>query len=567
MAGAPFGVHLLESLLSERFEFVLRDRLSVGLGDSLPSKIREFLLCQLAVFIGVGCREEGVEVSVRLTQPESSRAPQAAASTSRGSHRASLTRSVEGERSASREAVTSNSPRSVTESREPLMSGVPTETMMARPVMRESAPPEAVTGKPGSAESAVLKSASSKSMPRETGMSEITMTASAVTGESLAASPAAPAVMPRSGMTSMAGPTVSRKTAATSAARCPTAPSAVTGPTGLMAAAFRFVTNKLEVAIVAEPFTAGPVATRSSSFTESLTKPTATLAAPRERGSGGWSAVAFRHPGAAAKASVRTSTRPVIAGIAVRTTSLRANSLRSAPSRTRLPGDLPIRAPIKSWAAIVRHLTIVAHRAAIATLAPIAASSGTLVSRVPPLGLLSVVALWATAGKPPLGRPEVPALFVRSHAAFFVSLIVTPTVILAVFTPLAATHLVGRPRGTMATGHGPTLVGPTFADTRARGIGLIIGIAPYFVARFSRLDRVHCIDSPLALCDVLQRRRCRNASQKHQRAITHRQFLDTHRMQADSPIRRGHRIARINPHPRPMDVSRPRLITTIVGQP
>jgi hypothetical protein len=488
-------------------------------------------------------------VSVRLTQPESSRAPHAAASTRHRSHRSSFAHPMEGERAAAREAMTAKSPTSATESCEPLMSPVVTETMIAGPVMRERL----------TAKSVSARSMSPKAMTREGPTSETVMAAPRMTCESLAASPAAPAVMSLSGMASMAGPAASCPAVSSLPACRPTVGVAATGPTGAMTAAMLLVSSKLEVAPAREVLSAGPVTVRSSTFAKSrLTEPPAAFPAPCEPRSLGRSAVSFGHPGATVKTSARSSSAFMIAG-----TAARPASFRTSRSGTRLPGDFPIGAATETR--IVAHFAIVAHVAIFTAIAPVATASETLVGRVPTVGLLALVALArATADEPLIGPPVVSSLFAWGHAAVVSALVVAVFVValavtLARFASVTAAQLVRRPARTMATACGSAIVG-----TGARVVGLVIGIAPDVLVHFSRLDRIH---SRVARSCEMQRSRCRNSSQKHQHAVTHRTVP---RHLECRPILRIDAVTdspKSVPHPRPMDVFRPRLTVTITGQP
>ncbi len=62
MSGRSFRTHRRHSLLGERFQLVLGNRLSVGLGEALPEEVRHFVFGQLAVFVGVGRGEERIEM-------------------------------------------------------------------------------------------------------------------------------------------------------------------------------------------------------------------------------------------------------------------------------------------------------------------------------------------------------------------------------------------------------------------------------------------------------------------------------------------------------------------------
>jgi hypothetical protein len=62
MSGRSFRTHRRHSLLGERLHLILGDRLGIGLGKVLPDEIRDFVLGQLAVFIGVRRGEERIEM-------------------------------------------------------------------------------------------------------------------------------------------------------------------------------------------------------------------------------------------------------------------------------------------------------------------------------------------------------------------------------------------------------------------------------------------------------------------------------------------------------------------------
>lgn len=174
----------------------------------------------------------------------------------------------------------------------------------------------------------------------------------------------------------------------------------------------------------------------------------------------------------------------------------------SLGSGSRLPRDLAI--PTVIGAAITTHA------AAFTAISP-GVARGTLVGRVPPFSSVSLV---ATSG------------IAAVHHAFFVSIVVVPAnpalLVPLVFTPPVAL-------GTAAIGVARVL---TNAPTTSRRSALvragivsvpIVGCVRHFVSS----NLAGRIGSPIPLRDKLHDRRRCNSSQKHQRVIAHRHFLDT----------------------------------------
>jgi hypothetical protein len=121
----------VDSLFDEALELVLRHRLRVGLGESLPEEVGKFFLRQLAILIGVGRREQSVEVRVCSVH----RHPRHAASTVAALPPAAP---VEGEKPAAPGGVTPESMSSPS---------VPGEGMTAKSAMLKTVTRETVTGK------------------------------------------------------------------------------------------------------------------------------------------------------------------------------------------------------------------------------------------------------------------------------------------------------------------------------------------------------------------------------------------------------------------------------------
>jgi hypothetical protein len=166
----------VNSLFDEALELVLRHRLRVGLGESLPEKVGKFFLRQLAILIGVGGREQSVEARVCSVH----RHPRHATSTVTAR---SPSAPVEGEKPAAPKGVT------------------------AEPMSSSSVPGEGMT-----AESAMLET-----VPGETVLGETMAVMTAVADEAMAVVPgiAPPLVMMANPKVSTRGPRVSRMTAMT----------------------------------------------------------------------------------------------------------------------------------------------------------------------------------------------------------------------------------------------------------------------------------------------------------------------------------------------------------------
>jgi len=210
---------------------------------------------------------------------------------------------------------------------------------------------------------------------------------------------------------------------------------------------------------------------------------------------------------------------------------------RSARSGALLPGNRPIRTPIVALGVLVAP-------------SPIEVACRPLICRVAPIGL---AAIFASVEPATISRLLlVRAVVSPAHAAIFKSLVLAPTVI------VPAPARASRPTG--GAGH-PAAIASRSTVFRARiaAIPVVVCRQRDFVSsKFTGLNLVHRIDSPLSLSDELHHRCGRNPSKKHQRVIAHRHFLDTPNAGRFSESTRSP-ILKPVPHPRPMDVSRPRL--------
>jgi hypothetical protein len=198
------------------------------------------------------------------------------------------------------------------------------------------------------------------------------------------------------------------------------------------------------------------------------------------------------------------------------TTAAGAAPVRSAASRSRLPGDLAI------WTAVPPG------RAAFATILPIAVARGTFIGGVPPCGLVS---LWAIARTPALDHAFlVPTVVAPTNATLIVAFVIASSVTLRT-SPLA-NGSIGRLADSSAISRRPALV-----ETGIVSVPIII----CRIGHFAGLNLIGGTGSPVSLADELHHCRRRNSSKKQQRVVAHRQFLRHLRVQVDSPNRRGHR--------------------------
>jgi hypothetical protein len=142
------------------------------------------------------------------------------------------------------------------------------------------------------------------------------------------------------------------------------------------------------------------------------------------------------------------------------------------------------------------------HFAAIITLAPRGPASGPLLGRAPPFGSRVALVEIAALTHPFLIPIFIPAVFIPTDLAFVIPLLVAPTEPCRP-VPFANWSVIRRT-------HAAATVSEAFVGSTIGGVR-IVG---------SR--HAHRVHAPLPLSDELQRRRCRNSSQKHQRVITHR---------------------------------------------
>jgi hypothetical protein len=381
-----------------------------------------------------------------------------------------------------------------------------------------------MTCKSASGECVVRESASTESfvsvhrMPREAPAAS-TSAEAMMSDETVSATAAVAVTCP-----TVTGPRVPRGAVMLPAACRPAACAAVSGPTVAAAtvtamSAMMRVARKFKTLLAGKTLAAPPslgtaaftteatraeatfgkfTATEALSSEVTLAKPT--FAAPGKLGAvagasrfGLWSAVPCR--------STRTSSVP---RSCARTTG--PAPFRPVTFRTTTSGTFPSRFSIRTarrTAVIVRHHAAFApHFAAIITLAPCGPASRALLGRIPPFGSPVALVEIAALTHPFLIAIFVPAVFCPADIAFVISLVVAPTEPCRP-VPFANWSVI---RGT----HSAATVSEPFVRSTIGGVR-IVG---------SR--HAHRVDSPLPLSDELQRRRCRNSSQKHQRVIAHR---------------------------------------------
>jgi hypothetical protein len=359
-SGRSLGAKCRDPLFGETLQFVLGDRLSVGFGESLPNEVGEFIFGQLAVFIGVGRGEQGVEP--RLGVP-------------RG-HSGHLT------------------PAPAT----PPVPGPLTATMRGeRPAAAEVMMTESATGLRVPGEAVLRKSAVSEFVMASHRMSRETPTLAAAVMPT-----AMPTVMVPSTMVTMADPTACC-TSATLAATCPTAIRPAMTIPAVMA-----VTDEFKVLPSAEPL--GVPAT--THIPTGAIKSLVSRIAPGERRS-----VAGAHdPCAAVWAKTVWTART--RSPAPRRSSAFTSAISPFPSfrsaRAGFPGDFAIRAAHR--AALATRL------AAFLAVSPIGVTGGTLLSRVAPFRSFPTFTIDSTATL--AHALFVTTLFVPAHIPLFAGLIV-----------------------------------------------------------------------------------------------------------------------------------------------
>jgi hypothetical protein len=394
--------------------------------------------------------------------------------------------------------------------------------MMTEPATGLTLMREALTGKAPACESVM-----SKLVVGEAPMAEVMMVAHRVPREtsiSLVSVMRAMMMMPPTMMT-MAGPTAGRPFASLSVAR----------PTVVAMSPRTPVSDKLEPVFAAESL----AAPTTMCFFPAPTETRVARMAPSE-------GVRVTRPARAPCAAMRTKTdRPTPAlAVGTRSATPRRSSSRSfrtvsfgSPfwsARARLPGDVAIRTPI------------VPHLAAVIAIAPIGVAHGTLFGGVPPFRTILLVAIVSTT-------PSDHGLFVAGSLVTALCIASRKTVGAMSFARSFVVKLADSASAARLT---------IFVRTGTVARSMVIRAVGHFVGSHFTGG----IGSPIAQGHELQHGRCCDSSKKHQRVVTHPNFLITPNagslLRIDAVTDLGSHL-----HSRPWDVSRPRLGANINQEP
>jgi hypothetical protein len=369
-----------------------------------------------------------------------------------------------------------------------------------------------MTCKSASGESVVRESASTESrvsvprVPREAPAAS-TSAEAMMSGETMSATTAVAVTGPRmtvpaacrpAAIAALSGPTVAAATVTVMrvARKLKTLPA---GKTLAAPAAFRTATFATEPRL-AEATLGKLAATEAFASKASFVKTMLAALAPGKLGTV-TGASGFGPCSAFPGWSNRTSSVPRSCARTTGPAPFRPVTFRTATSRT-FPSRFSIRTAPRTTIVVRHHAGFAPHFAAITALAPSGPASGPLVGRVPPFGSRLALVEIAALAYPFLISIFVPTVFSPTDIAFVIPLVVAPTKPCRP-VPVANWSVVRRT-------HAAATVSEAFVGSTIGGVR-IVG---------SR--HAHRVDSPLPLSGELQRRRCRNSSQKHQRVIAHR---------------------------------------------